>query len=245
MMVLDILKIPFTFFENNNEFEEKILQLLNEDRLHTIFTPNAEIIVNAYKDKNFQNILKNSSLNLPDGIGIILLTKKLGYKGLKRFAGIDAMINLINISQKKGLSIYFLGAKEEVLKDMIEKLRMKFPKIIISGFHHGFFSEVEIEKIIEDINRSKSDILFVALGAPKQEYFIYKNKEKLNVKIAMGVGGSFDVLSERKKRAPKIFIILGLEWLYRLIQEPKRIIKRLPNLLYFLYILLRYDKKIF
>ncbi|MGB9856926.1 MAG: WecB/TagA/CpsF family glycosyltransferase [Dictyoglomaceae bacterium] len=239
MKALKILNIPFTFFSNEKEFEEKVLSFLREDRVHTIFTPNAEIIALAERNNFLKKILMDSDLNLPDGIGVLLLAKKMGYRNLRKFAGIDAMINLISVSQREKKFIYFLGAKQEVLNNMILKLKEKYKEILISGYHHGYFSIEEEEKIINDINTSNTDILFVALGAPKQEAWIYKNKDKLKVKIAMGVGGSFDVLSQRKKRAPKIFINLGLEWLYRILQEPKRLVKRFPNLLYFLYIYIR------
>lgn len=239
MKILKILNIPFTFFNNEKEFEEKVLSFLKEDRVHTTFTPNAEIIALAERDNSLKKILMDSDLNLPDGIGILLLARKLGYKNLKKFAGIDAMIDLISLSQREKKSIYFLGAKHEVLNDMIIKLKEEYKEILISGYHHGYFSMEEEKEIINDINTSNTDILFVALGAPKQETWIYRNKDKLKVKIAMGVGGSFDVLSQRKKRAPKIFINLGLEWLYRILQEPKRLIKRFPSLLYFLYIYIR------
>lgn len=239
MRTIKILRIPFTFFDNEKEFEEKIISFLKEEKLHSIFTPNAEIISIAERNDNFKKILINSDLNLPDGIGVIFLAKKLGYKNLKKLAGIDAMKYILSLAVKENISVYFLGAKEEVLKDMIKKIKEKYKGISIAGYHHGYFLKDCEEKIIDDINMSSAKILFVALGAPKQEHWIAKNKDKLKVRIAMGVGGSFDVLSDRKKRAPEIFITLGLEWLYRIFQDPTRLIKRIPNLFHFLYIYIR------
>lgn len=239
MKTINILEIPFTFFDHKNEFEEKIISFLKEEKIHMIFTPNAEIISIAEKDKKFKKILINSNLNIPDGIGIILLAKKLGYKNLKKLAGIDAMRYIISLASKEKIPIYFLGAKEEILEEMINRIKEEYKEIFIAGYHHGYFFNDSEEKIVEDINKSSAKILFVALGAPKQEIFIDKNKNKLKVRIAMGVGGSFDVLSGKKRRAPKIFINLGLEWLYRIFQDPLRLIKRVPNLLHFLYIYIR------
>lgn len=239
MRTIKILRIPFTFFDNEKEFEEKIISFLKEEKLHSIFTPNAEIISIAERNDNFKKILINSDLNLPDGIGVIFLAKKLGYKNLKKLSGIDAMKYILSLAVRENISVYFLGAKEEVLKDMIKKIKEKYKGISIAGYHHGYFLKDYEEKIIDDINMSSAKILFVALGAPKQEHWIDKNKDKLKVRIAMGVGGSFDVLSDRKKRAPEIFITLGLEWLYRIFQDPTRLIKRTPNLFHFLYIYIR------
>ncbi len=239
MKTIKILEIPFTFFDHKKEFEEKIISFLKEEKLHSIFTPNAEIISIAERNNNLKKILMNSDLNLPDGIGVIFLAKKLGYKNLKKLAGIDAMKYMLSLAVKEDISVYFLGAKEEILRDMIKKIEENYKGLSIAGYHHGYFLKDYEEKIIEDINMSAAKVLFVALGAPKQEFWIEKNKDKLKVRIAMGVGGSFDVLSERKKRAPKIFINLGLEWLYRIFQDPIRLIKRVPNLFYFLYIYIR------
>ncbi|PMQ02483.1 MAG: lipopolysaccharide biosynthesis protein [Dictyoglomus sp. NZ13-RE01] len=236
MKKLEILGIPFIFFDDELEFENLILSFLSSKKLNLIFTPNAEIISIAHKDGKLKEILKYADLNLPDGDGVLLLAKKDKRVSLKKFAGIDAMVKILEIAEKKKKKVYFLGAKDEVLRDMINKLRKKFPGLDIAGWHHGYFSNNEIERIISDID---CDILFVALGAPKQEFFIYNNKDKIKAKIAMGVGGSFDVLSERKKRAPNFFIRLHLEWLYRMLQEPKRFIKRAPNLFYFFYLFIR------
>ncbi|MCX7845125.1 MAG: WecB/TagA/CpsF family glycosyltransferase [Dictyoglomaceae bacterium] len=239
MKTLNILEIPFTFFNHKRDFEEKILSFLKEEKVHSIFTPNAEIISIAEKNKKLKKILINSDLNIPDGVGIILLAKKLRYKNIKKLAGIDAMKYILYLAVKENIPIYFLGAKENILEEMIKKIKENYKGIFVAGCHHGYFTNDCNDKIVEDVNRSGAKILFVALGAPKQELWIDKNKNKLKVRIAMGVGGSFDVLSGRKRRAPKIFINLGLEWLYRILQDPIRLLKRVPNLLYFLYIYIR------
>ncbi|MCS7202510.1 MAG: WecB/TagA/CpsF family glycosyltransferase [Dictyoglomus sp.] len=236
MKTVKILGIPFTFFEDIKDFENKVISFLKEEKVHSIFTPNAEMISISERDDIFKDMLINSDLNIPDGIGIILLAKKFGYKNLRKLAGIDAMKYILHLSIRENIPVYFLGAKKEVLEELIDRIKKDYKGISIAGYHHGYFLKDSQEKIIEDINKSGAKILFVALGAPKQEIWISKNKNKLKVRIAMGVGGSFDVLSGKKRRAPKIFIDLGLEWLYRILQDPIRLIRRAPNLFYFLYL---------
>jgi N-acetylglucosaminyldiphosphoundecaprenol N-acetyl-beta-D-mannosaminyltransferase len=152
-----------------------------------------------------------------------VFASKVFNKPLKeRVAGFDLMMEFVKWASHKDVSIYLLGAKPEVVEKAQSNLKNLYPSLKIVGFHHGYFNEKEEENIIEDINKRAAQVLFVALGAPKQEKWIYKNKEKLKVKIAMGVGGSFDVIAGKAKRAPEIYRKLGLEWLYRLIQEPWR-----------------------
>lgn len=240
MYKINLLGIEFVSFESEEEFRKKVIEFINSKKCNVIYTPNAEMIATASKNLEFKNILKNSDINLPDGFGISLLAKKKGFF-IKRFPGIEAMLEILELSEKLGKSVYFLGARKEVVKNMVENLKIKFPNLKIVGFRDGYFGQEEERKIVDEINDSGADILFVALGFPKQEFWIDKYKNLLKVKIAMGVGGSFDVFSGKKKRAPEIIRRLNLEWLYRILQDPKRIFERLPNLFRFLIIYLRYS----
>lgn len=195
---------------------------LKEDRIHIVATPNAEIIMMAQKDEEYKKILNETNLNVPDGSGVVFASKVFNKPLKERVAGFDLMMEFVKWASHKDVSIYLLGAKPEVVEKAQSNLKNLYPSLKIVGFHHGYFNEKEEENIIEDINKRAAQVLFVALGAPKQEKWIYKNKEKLKVKIAMGVGGSFDVIAGKAKRAPEIYRKLGLEWLYRLIQEPWR-----------------------
>ncbi|HBT49596.1 MAG: Teichoic acid biosynthesis protein [Caldanaerobacter subterraneus] len=195
---------------------------LKEDRIHIVATPNAEIIMMAQKDEEYKKILNETDLNVPDGSGVVFASKVFNKPLKERVAGFDLMMEFVKWASHKDVSIYLLGAKPEVVEKAQSNLKNLYPSLKIVGFHHGYFNEKEEENIIEDINKRAAQVLFVALGAPKQEKWIYKNKEKLKVKIAMGVGGSFDVIAGKAKRAPEIYRKLGLEWLYRLIQEPWR-----------------------
>ncbi|HOJ92855.1 MAG TPA: WecB/TagA/CpsF family glycosyltransferase [Dictyoglomaceae bacterium] len=242
MLEVKLLNIPFTSFKNLDEFRNLILDFLHRDKLCMIFTPNAEMLALAKDDLDLKKILEETDLNLPDGVGVLLLARRKGVE-MSRFPGVEALLEILTFAEELGVPVFFLGAKEEVVNSMVERLKLKFPNLKIAGFHDGYFSESKEEEIIEEINNSGAKILFVALGVPKQEYWVFKNKEKLKVNIAMGVGGSFDVLSGKKKRAPLIFRKLSLEWLYRLMQEPKRLIERFPNLVKFFLIYLFYGEK--
>ncbi|MBE3578936.1 MAG: WecB/TagA/CpsF family glycosyltransferase [Caldanaerobacter subterraneus] len=212
---------------------------LKEDRIHIVATPNAEIIMMAQKDEEYKKILNETDLNVPDGSGVVFASKVFNKPLKERVAGFDLMMEFVKWASHKDVSIYLLGAKPEVVEKAQSNLKNLYPSLKIVGFHHGYFNEKEEENIIEDINKRAAQVLFVALGAPKQEKWIYKNKEKLKVKIAMGVGGSFDVIAGKAKRAPEIYRKLGLEWLYRLMQEPWRY-KRMSALPKFAFKVLLY-----
>lgn len=201
-----------------NEAVDKIIGFVGEDKTHMVFTPNPEIIMIAQEDSELFTILNDSDLNVPDGIGIVIASK-IQKKNIKeRVGGLDLVTKLF----EKDLSFYFLGSTSEIVEKAKQNLEEKYSGIKILGIHNGFFDNNEEEKIIEEINQKNPDILLVGLGVPKQEKWIYKNKNKLNAKVLIGVGGSLDVISGKTKRAPEVFINLGLEWLYRLIKEPKR-----------------------
>ena len=204
-----------------------ILSLTKEEGFHYVFTPNSEMVMAAVKDKAFEDILNSADLLTADGIGIIYASKILGRKISERAAGYDISLKLIEKMAVSGKSLYLFGAAPGIAEIAAEKLKEKYPGLIISGIHDGYFDSEEEKKIIEDINVKKPDFLFVCLGCPKQEKWIFANKDKLDVKVAMGLGGCLDVYAGNVKRAPDIFIKLGLEWFYRLLKEPKRFLRML------------------
>ncbi|MGC9171562.1 WecB/TagA/CpsF family glycosyltransferase [Caldisericum sp.] len=220
-MRIEIFDIPVDNL-TKKEAVQYIERMLNEKCPHFAVAINPEKALKAYQDEDLLNIIKNSDLNFIDGVGIIFAAKV--FKGIKikeRVTGIDLFTELLKVAEEKSYKVYFLGTKEESLKKAIENIKKAFPSLQIAGSHNGFFNEED--KIIEDIAKSNADILFVGMGSPKQEKFIYKNLEKLNVKFAMGVGGTFNVYANEFRRAPNIIQKLGLEWLYRFILDPKRL----------------------
>ena len=208
------------------ELYESIEKSLNSDCKTKIFTPNPEIIVKAQKDEKIKNILNSATLSIPDGTGIIWAAKKLGTPLPQRLDGIDTAEFVLSLAVKKGLSVFLLGAEEGIAKSAKYILEEKYQGLNICGTHHGFFdiNGQQNGDIIHRINNSGADILFVCMGFPRQEIWINENIEKLNsVRLGMGLGGSLDVWSGKVRRAPKVFRKLYLEWLWRIILEPKRI----------------------
>jgi len=224
---------PLTF----KEAQEKIVEFLKENKKRIITPINPEKIVRSLNDSKLKEILKNSDLLLPDGYGIIIASKILGINLKERITGIDMFEALLEYANKAKLSIYFLGATEESVRGVVERVKREYEGIKIAGFHNGFFNDPN--EVLNDLKDKQIDILFVAMGSPKQEYFIYENFDKINAKISMGVGGSFDVFSGRIKRAPKLIRKFGLEWLFRFILEPKKRFPRVLHLFKFITLVLK------
>lgn len=190
---------------------------LTEPEKRMIFTVNPEIIMLAKDDPDFSRTLNQADMVTADGIGVVMAAKKLGTPLPERVAGYDLQLRLFAETEA---SYYFLGAAEGVAAEAAQKIMAKYPKAKVVGTHNGYFKE--IEEIAEEINRCAPDILLVGLGAKKQEELIARCKERLNAKVFIGVGGSFDGFSGRVKRAPQFFIRLHLEWFYRLLKQPSR-----------------------
>lgn len=194
----------------------------NTNKCNMIVTPNSEIVMNAQEDIELMKIIEGAELVVPDGIGLVYASRIYKDKLEERVTGIDLLNKILEYCGEKSKSVYFFGSSPGVAEEAAKNIKKKYSNIIIKGTHHGYFSEEEEDTIVQEINDANVDFLCVALGSPKQEKFIYKYKDKLKVRIAMGVGGSLDVLAGRLKRAPLIYQKLGIEWLYRVIQEPKR-----------------------
>ena len=188
-----------------------------------IFTPNPEIIMCAKDDREMREILNSADLCTADGIGVVYGAKILGDPVPQRVAGFDLTCALIERLSATGDGIFLFGAKPGVAEEAQKRLKEKYPGIVVSGTHNGYFKEEDEREIVEEINKSGAKVLLVCLGAPKQEKWIAKHRENLKVNLCMGVGGTLDVLAGTAKRAPEIFIKLNLEWLYRLLKNPSRI----------------------
>jgi len=198
----------------------KIQAFLLVDELHQIVTVNPEFIMGAQKDDLFKRIINESFLAIPDGVGLQFAASFLGVKIGERLTGVDLTWEIAKIAAEKNYSIYLLGAKPGVGDMVKQKLELIYPNLKIAGTYAGSPDE---EGITDKINESEADILLVAFGAPGQEKFIYENKEKLKVKLAMGVGGTFDYIAGIVPRAPEWLRNIGLEWFYRLVKQPQRL----------------------
>lgn len=201
----------------------KFINLLEGDRNGMIFTPNSEIIMAAQSDKELKEVLLAGDLVVPDGIGVIYASKIHGLGLTERVPGIELMDKILKYCNTNKRSIFILGGKPGVAEKALVKIREAYPSLVIKGQQNGYFTEADELAIIDRINEAKPDVLFVALGAPRQEKWIYKHRKILNARVAMGVGGSIDVWAGVVKRAPKFFQKAHLEWFYRLLKEPQRI----------------------
>ena len=201
---------------------DKIMQFFNDDGLHKVYTPNSEIIMAAYKDDNFRDILNDAELLTADGIGVVYASKILGKPIMERAAGYDILCEILERIKGTSRSVFLFGGKPGVAEIAEEKLKERYPGIVIAGTRNGYFKPEEEEDIVSQINSSGAELLLVCLGAPKQELWINKYKDKLNVKVAMGVGGSLDVFAGTALRAPDFYCKHGLEWFYRLMKQPSR-----------------------
>ncbi len=225
-----------------SEATDKILGFLKEDRVHSVFTPNSEIIMEAYRNQDFVEILNSADMLTADGIGVVYASKYLKKPISERAAGYDVAKLLLQKISYTDHKLYLFGGKPGVGDMAKKKMQKEYPGLNIVGVRNGYFSEDEEDEIINEINSSGADLLFVCLGAPRQEKWIYKNKDKLKVRVAMGVGGSIDVFAGTVQRAPEIFCKTGLEWFYRLAKEPWRA-KRMMDLPRFAMTVIKDGKK--
>lgn len=207
---------------NITQAADKIMEFLDSDGLHKVYTPNSEIIMAAYKDSDFKELLNGADLLTADGIGVVYASKILKKPISERAAGYDIACEVLERIKDTEHSVYLFGGKPGVAEAAEENLKKRYPGIKVAGRHDGYFKPEDETGIVEDINNSGADLLFVCLGAPKQEQWIARNENSLNVRAAMGIGGSLDVFAGTALRAPKFFCDHGLEWFYRLMKQPSR-----------------------
>lgn len=198
----------------------------NNRQLHHIVV-NAGKIVSMQTDKELRDSVLSADLINADGMAVVWASKILGRAVPERVAGIDLMENLVRMAHENSYRIFFLGAKEEVVAECVKHYSEMYSSSIVAGYHNGYYTAEEERGVAETIADSGADLLFVAITSPKQEIFLNKHKDLLSrVNMVMGVGGSFDVVAGKGKRAPVWMQNTGLEWFYRFIQEPQRMWKR-------------------
>jgi N-acetylglucosaminyldiphosphoundecaprenol N-acetyl-beta-D-mannosaminyltransferase len=187
---------------------------------------NAAKVVNMEKDPSLREAVLSSDIILADGAAVVWASRLLRTPLPERVAGIDIMFGMFERGKEKGYRVYCLGATEEISKTVEENIARDYPGLILAGRHHGYYSDDEAQQIADDVKNSKADILLVAMTSPKKERFLAKWMDYMDVPVCHGVGGSFDVYAGKVERAPESWQKLGLEWLYRVKQEPGRLWKR-------------------
>ena len=201
-------------------FERAEKALLSGERLFTV-TANPEIIMHADRDPKIKKLLLSPDAEIiPDGISVVKAMNTLGCEASERITGVDLAAHLLKAAGENGKSVYLLGAKEEVVSALAEKLRAEHPDITVN-YHNGYDGDKDV--IFDEIAALAPDLVLVGLGVPAQELLIYRYLPKFTRGVLVGVGGSFDVLSGSKKRAPQFFVKTNTEWLYRIAKEPQRL----------------------
>lgn len=230
-MKIDVMGLKFDSM-TMDEALSRAEALLRGDKAAYVVTPNAEIAYEALHDGQLREMLNGANLMLPDGAGVVLASKLLRTPVKQKVAGVDFAAGLLGILERNGQSLYLLGGKTGIGELAAQKMLEAHPQLRIAGIADGYFQDEA--PVIAKINASGADALFVCLGAPKQERFMVQHQQELHVHLMAGLGGSLDAFAGTVQRAPAWMIRLNLEWLYRLIREPKRFRRmlRLPKYLW-------------
>lgn len=209
-----------------SETLQLVEQIIAERKVVQHVVINVAKLVLMQKDENLLRAVNSCGIINADGQGIVWGAKLLGISIPERVAGIDLMMNLVKLSSEKGYKLFLLGATQEVIETVVKKWRKQYPNITIAGYRNGYFTNEQEKGVVKEIAQSGADILFVAMSSPKKEYFLNKYLKDFNVPFLMGVGGSFDVVAGKTRRAPLWMQKAGLEWFYRFLCEPRRMWKR-------------------
>lgn len=218
--------------ENYDELIPKVFRNIEDKKKSLVVAINPEKLMKAKEDPRLKALLNRAEFQIPDGIGVIIASKLKKGSISSRITGIDMMDRIVREAARTGRAVFLYGAKPGVADKAAQQLKQTYPDLIVAGTQDGY--ESDTSKVLETINKAKPDILFVAMGSPKQEQWIEQHRDNLYPTLYQGVGGSFDVLAGNVKRAPAAFQRMGAEWLYRLLKEPSRL-KRQMNLPKFLF----------
>ena len=223
-MKLDIMGLQFDNV-TMDEAAARAEEILAGEKTCYAVTPNAEIAYEALHDEKLRALLNGADLVLPDGAGVVLASKLLKTPLKQKVAGVEFAEGLLGVLEQTGKRLYLLGGKPGIAELAADKMLQKHPKLVICGMADGYFKDEA--PVVEAVNAARPDVLFVCLGAPKQEYFMQRHQSDLNVHLMIGLGGSLDSFAGTVRRAPKWMIRLQLEWLYRLIKQPSRFVRML------------------
>ncbi|NPV73184.1 MAG: WecB/TagA/CpsF family glycosyltransferase [Pelotomaculum sp.] len=204
------------------EAVERVAGFIKSGRPHRVITLNPEFLYRARFDSRLLALVRRADMVTADGVGIVWACRMAGRPVPERVTGIDLMLSLVERAAAEGWRVYLLGAAPGVAEEAAKRLILHYPGLTVAGVHHGYFGEDEEAAVAGLVRKARADLLFVALGAPKQEIWMDRYLEETGAAAAVGVGGSFDVIAGRVKRAPAWMRRLHLEWLYRLLSEPSR-----------------------
>lgn len=220
MKTVKIMDVPFLHIDQDS-FVLLIDQRIQDKQKTFVVTANPEIVMAANENKNFMDLVLQADYVIADGIGVVKAAQLLNNPLPGRVTGFDTVMELLKIANEKNYKVYMLGAKQETLDLAIENIHKDFPNVNVVGSHNGYF-DWDNNTIAEEAAALKPDMIFVALGYPRQEKWISENLHKFEYGIFMGVGGTFDGIAGTNPRAPEIWQKMNLEWLYRLLKQPSR-----------------------
>ena len=223
---------PVTPFESYDQALECIGEAIKSHQKSFCVAINPIKIYNAWHEPPLQDLLRQADFNICDGVGVSIASRILHGRGVNRITGCDLFFRLLSVASEKQWGVYLLGASPQANAAARAQLQQRYPGLRIAGWQDGYFEDSR--KVVEHINASKADLLFVAMGSPKQEYWIWNHRQEIKASFCMGVGGSFDVASGNIKRAPKVFRMTGTEFLFRFVMEPRKRLSHQKILLYFL-----------
>ncbi len=238
----NIFDIPISVM-SMRETVEYLSEAIRTKCVHQVITANPIIVMAALEDAAYMSVMQQAELIVPDGTGVVWAASRLDKPVAERVAGYDLLHELLREGAPLGWKAYLLGAEPEVIRIAAARIREMYPGIQIVGERDGYFTDDEDREVIADIRAQQPDLLFVARSAKNQEPWIGKYKDELHVPIMMGVGGSFDAIAGKNKRAPELWIRLRLEWLYRLLKEPSRW-RRMLALPKFAWLVLRTKRRV-
>lgn len=213
--------------------------LIRQGTPQQIVAINANKVALLHQHPDLARVVQESALNYIDGTSLTFAGYLFGHRFPKKVPGVWLAEKLLEVAEAKGYRPYFLGAGEQVLAEAIFNYRQRYPRLQVAGYHHGYFTDEEQEAIVDDIAASEADMLFVGFSSPRKELWISRYLDRLNVPLCVGVGGSFDVAAGLYTRSPAWMATVGMEWLYRVMQEPRRMWKRylLTNSRFLFYVL--------
>jgi len=222
---VDVLGVPVDCVDMEGALA-LVESVIRYDERLTILAVNPEKVMAARRDPEILATLRGAGLLIPDGIGVVWAAGLLSKQHIGRVPGSELMPAISALAAQNGYGVFLFGAAPEVNAAAVRVLQVNYPGLHIVGHHHGFVTEEDTASLIDEINQSGADVLFVALGSPRQELWINQHINELNIKVYQGVGGTFNVLAGSVRRAPKLFRELNLEWFYRLLADPRRLVRQ-------------------
>ena len=222
----DFMDCPFDAVDMREAVDHALRWCKGDRRPRTVITANAAILVMMQRDRELAEACRSGDLIVPDGVPVVWASKIVGRPLRERVAGVDLMAHLLAAASAHGLRVFFLGGKEEVVTRLVELCKERYEGLVVAGHRNGYFGTDAHPEVIEQIRESKADLLFVGMPTPFKEVWCQRYRDELGVPVIMGVGGSFDVLAGFIRRAPPWMQNVGLEWLWRLSMEPRKMWRR-------------------